>query len=81
MEELDKMKKDIIDRYEMALALNGDEICKEIDSILSDDLELMMVKASCYCVFYIDRIDANKELKKKCQDYLDNLRYYERIAN
>ena len=54
MEELDKLKESIIDRYKMALALNGDEICKEIESVLSDDLDLMLVKASCYCVFYLN---------------------------
>ena len=52
MEELDKLKKDICDRYEMALALIGDEIFKEIDSKLPDDLELLRKKAICYCVFF-----------------------------
>ena len=52
MDELDKLKENIIGRYNMALALNGDEICKEIDSILSDDLDLMRMKAHCYCLFY-----------------------------
>ena len=54
MEELDKLKESIIDRYKVALALNGDEICKEIESVLSGDLDLMLVKASCYCVFYLN---------------------------
>ena len=52
MDELDKLKESIIDRYEMALSLNGDEICKEIDSILPDDLDLMRNKAYWCCVFY-----------------------------
>ena len=51
MDELDKLKESITGRYEMALALNGDEICKEIDSIFSDDLDLMRMKAHCYCFF------------------------------
>ena len=79
MEGLYKLKQDTINRYEMALALVGDEICKETDSKLSDDLELMIMKAHSYCIFYIDRIDANKELKEKCQDYLNIFRYYEKI--
>ena len=36
MDELDKLKESIIGRFEIALALNGNEICKEIDSILSE---------------------------------------------
>ena len=52
MEELDKFKKSMIGRYEMALALIGDEICKEIDSEVPDDLELMRKKAICYCDFF-----------------------------
>ena len=59
MDELDKLKENIIGRYNMALALNGDEICKEIDSILPDDLDLMRMKAHCYCLFYL-RADVSK---------------------
>ena len=55
MDELDKLKVSIIDRYEMALDLIGDEICKEIDSVLSDDLDLMKSKAICYCIFYTNK--------------------------
>lgn len=51
MDELDKLKESIIDRYEMALSLNGDELCKEIDCVLPDDLDLMRSKAICYCFF------------------------------
>ena len=39
----------------------------------------MIMKAHSYCIFYIDRIDANKELKEKCQDYLNIFKYYEKI--
>ena len=52
MDELDKLKESIIDRYEMALALIGDEICKEIDSKLADDLELMRKKLFVIVIFY-----------------------------
>ena len=79
MDELDKLKESIIDRYEMALALNGDEICKEIDSILSDDIELMKFKAHCYCVFYTNRNCDNEKLYEKCKKYLDHYRYFKEI--
>ena len=81
MDELDKLKESMIDRYEMALALIGDEICKEIDSILSDDIELMRKKAHCYCVFYTNiKNGDDTKLNEKCRKYLDHLRYYEKIA-
>ena len=81
MEELDKMKKDIIDRYEMALALNGDEICKEIDSILSDDLDFMRIKAHCYCVFYTNKHGVDSKLYEKCRKYLDHDHYFKEMKN
>ena len=67
MDELDKLKESIIGRYNMALALNGDEICKEIDSILSDDLDLMRMKAHCYCLFYLKRHNRDTKLYEKCE--------------
>ena len=51
MDELDKLKEIIIERYEMTLSLNGNDLCKEIDSVLPDDLDLMRSKAICYCNF------------------------------
>ena len=80
MDELDKLKESIIDRYEMALALIGDEICKEIDSKLPDDLELMRKKAICYCDFLQCKKDINDEkLKEKCLKYLNYVIYYQRL--
>ena len=81
MDELDKLKESMIDRYEMALALIGDEICKEIDSKLPDDLILMKMKAHCYCVFYTNRKNGvDSKLYEKCRKYLDHERYYEKIT-
>ena len=80
MEELDKLKKSMIDRYEMALALIGDEICKEIDSKVPDDLELMRKKAICYCDFLKCKKDiSDEQLKEKCLKYLNYVIYYQRL--
>ena len=82
MEELDKLKESIIDRYKMALALNGDEICKEIESVLSDDLDLMLVKASCYCVFYLNKKNGvDPKLYEKCEKFSGHFRYYNQKIN
>ena len=79
MDELDKLNESIIGRYEMTLALNGDEICKEIDSILSDDLDLMRIKAHCYCLFYTNKNRIDTKLYEKCKKYLNHYRYYENL--
>ena len=82
MEGLDKMKKDIIDTYEMALALNGDEICKEIDSVLPDDLDLMKVKAYWYCVIYTDKEkNVDSKLYKKFKKYLKHYEFCNKMKN
>ena len=82
MDELDKLKESIIDRYEMALSLNGDEICKEIDSILPDDLDLMRVKAYWCCVLYtVKKNNFDTKLYEKCKKYLDHYHYYENLKN
>ena len=79
MEELDKLKESTIIKYEMALALIGDEICEEIDSKLPDDLELMRKKAICYCDFLKNIKHDDDELKEKCKKYLNYLIYHQRI--
>ena len=80
MEELNKLKKDMIVRYEMALALIGDEICKEIDSKLPDDLYLMRKKAICYCECFKSKKDINDEqLKEKCLKYLAHVICYKKL--
>ena len=71
MEEFDKIKESMIERYKMLLALKEDEICKEIDSEFSDDIDLMLNKAVCYCEFLKFKKNVNLELKEKCCKYLD----------
>ena len=80
MEELDKLKESMIDRYEMALALIGDEICKEIDSKFPDDLELMRKKPICYCDFLkCKKVIDDEKLREKCLKYLNYVNYYQRL--
>ena len=45
MDHFEKFDKQLISSYESTLALEGREICKEVDSILGDDDELLA--ASC----------------------------------
>ena len=80
MDDLDKIKNRFIDGYETSLSIEGDEICKEIDSSLSDDFDLMREKGRLY--YYLCTTvekGVSKELKEKCEKYLKHLRYYEEL--
>ena len=83
MENFDKLKKQLIDGYEPTLVIEGDEICKEIDSLLSDDFDLMREKARTYCYFCteIKKGVVDTKLHDKCEKYLKNLRYHEELKS
>ena len=51
MDHFEKFDKQLISSYESTLAVEGREICKEVDSILEDDDELLVEKANAYCLF------------------------------
>ena len=44
-------EKQFITSYKSTLAKKGKEICKEVDSIICDNDELMVEKANTYCNF------------------------------
>ena len=79
MDELDKMKRDFIDRYDHTLSLVADEICQEIDSLIPDDLDLVQENAVSYCKFIKHRnyLPISKELHAKCESYLYHKRKLE----
>ena len=60
-----------ISSYESTLAVEGREICKEVDSILEDDDELLVEKANAYCLFctHAKRVDIDKNLFERCKEY------------
>ena len=54
MDHIDKFINQLVDSYESTLAVEGDEICKEVDSLISYDFDLMRMKARTYCYFYTE---------------------------
>ena len=58
MEHFEKFDKQLLSSYESTLALEGEEICKEVDSLFQDNHELLIEKAKAYCLF----IQIQKEL-------------------
>ena len=67
--------------YESALAVEGREICKEVDSILGDYDDLVVEKANTYCLFltHPERFGFDPKLVKRCKKYLDDMRNYRDI--
>ena len=48
---MEKLEEHFITSYESHLAKEGNEICKEVDSIIGDNDELMVEKAYVYSTF------------------------------
>ena len=63
------------------MAVEGEEICKEVDSILEDNDELLVEKANAYCLFCTDpkRVNIDEKLFERCKKYLDDIRNYRDI--
>ena len=83
MSHFEKFENQLLSSYESTLAVEGAEICKEVDSILEDDIDLIRDKANVYCILCTslkkDAIDKN--LFDKCEKYLTDLRNYIHIKN
>ena len=83
MEHFEKFDKQLLSSYESTLALEGEEICKEVDSLNQDDHELLIEKAKAYCLFYTDpkRVNIDEKLFDRCEKYLKDLRNFRDIKN
>ena len=81
MDHFEKFDKKLISSYESTLAVEGREICKEVDSILEDDDELLVEKANAYCLFCTDpkRVNIDEKLFERCKKYFDDIRNYSDI--
>ena len=52
MDQFEKFENQLISSYESTLAIEGKKICKEIDSMLGENDELLVEKANTYCSFF-----------------------------
>ena len=68
-------EEQFIKSYQSILAKKGKEICKEVDSIIGDNDELLVEKAYVYSTFISShRVDGvDPKLVEKCQNYIDDL--------
>ena len=69
MDQFEKFENQLISSYESTLAVEGREICKEVDD------ELLVEKANAYCRFCTDpkRVNIDEKLFDKCKNYLRNM--------
>ena len=75
------LKKKLLNSYESTLPVEGREICKEVDSLISDDIDLIRENARTYCYFCtsIKRDAVDTKLRDKCEKYFKNLSNYDSI--
>ena len=81
MEHFEKFDKQLLSSYESTFAVEGREICEEVESLFPDNDELLINNAHSYCLFCTDpkRVDINEEIVKKCKKYifdLSNFRFF-----
>ena len=83
MDHFETIEDRLISSYESTLAVEGREICEEVDSILEDDVDLIREKALAYCLLCKDlKKDAlDAKLIERCKKYLDDFRNYNHIKN
>ena len=83
MDHFEKFENQLLSSYESTLAVEGEEICKEVDSLIQDDDELLIEKANAYCRFCTDpkRVNIDEKLFDKCKNYLNDLRNYRNIKD
>ena len=72
MDHFEKFDKQLISSYESTLAIEGEEICKEVDSLNQDDHELLIEKAKAYCHFCTDpkRVNIDEKLFERCKKFI-----------
>ena len=81
MDHFKKFEEQLLDSYESTLAVEGREICEEIDSMYGDNFNLLISKADSYCLFsrLLKEDEIDKKLREKCEKYLDDERNYRHI--
>ena len=80
---MEKLEKHFFSSYESHLAAEGKEICKEVDSIISDNDALMAEKADTYCnfIFRSKSHGFDPKLVDRCRKYLCEMKDYNRFKN
>ena len=83
MNHFEKFENQLLSSYESTLAEEGSEICKEVDSLIQDDHELLIEKANAYCLFCSNpkRVDIDTKLLERCKKYISDFSKFSYIKN
>ena len=83
MDHFEKFDKQLLSSYETVLAIEGEEICKEVDSLNQDDYELLIEKAKAYCLFFTNpkKVDIDAKLVDRCRKFLKDIRNFRDIKD
>ena len=76
----EEKEKQFIKSYESNLAVEGKEICKEVESLLGDNDEFILKKADTYSFFiydYKNNFDTN--LVERCNKFIEDMSIYKRF--
>ena len=80
MEHFEKFDKQLLSSYESTFAVEGREICEEVESLFPDNDELLINNAHSYCLFctYPKRVDIDKKIlekRRKCLKFMSRYSY------
>lgn len=75
MEDLHKMKKSFIERFESTLSLTGKDLTKELEDKYLVDEEVLLTNTFNLCTKLIKMGGITPEDEKKCEEFLDCFYY------
>ena len=80
---MEKLEEHFITSYQSTLSKEGKEICKEVDSIIGNNDELLVEKADTYCNFISrsKRHGFDPKLVDRCRKNLDDMSSYRHIKH
>ena len=81
MEDLHKMKKSFIERFESALSLIGKDLTKELEDKYLVDEEVFLSNAFNLSIKLVKMKEVSPEDKKKCKDFLNCFYYIDEIKS
>ena len=81
MERLEDLEKYFIGNFLLILSKKEKEICKEVESKFLNNKELIKKKATCYSQFISLTKCDDKDLVKKCNDYLEMVNNFKIIES
>ena len=81
MEDLHKMKKSFIERFESALSLIGKDLTKELEDKYLVDEEVFLSNAFNFSTKLVKMKEVSPEDKKKCKGFLNCFYYIDEIKS